>query len=49
MPQCGHFTELPVSTDRWNEAGSMDMPVLTTWPVFGHLIEIAPVAGSSPR
>ena len=43
-PQCGRFTELPVSTDRRNTAASVDIPALTGSPVAGHLIEIAPIA-----
>ena len=39
--QCGHRTELPVSTDRRNDSGSIDIPVLTGSPVVGHVIEIA--------
>ena len=41
-PQCGHFTEFPVSTDRRNDSGSIVIPVLTGLPVVGHVIEIAP-------
>jgi len=46
--QWGHRTELPVSTDRWKDSGSIDMPVLTGLPVVGHVIEIAPTGPSSP-
>ena len=45
--QWGHRTELPVSTDRWKDSGSIDMPVLTGLPVVGHVIEIAPTGPSS--
>ena len=47
--QCGQRTELPVSTDRRNDSGSIDIPVLTGLPVVGHVIEIAPTLASTSR